>query len=299
MRAVLFIAAVCVASTLGLTLRKDMAPLSLDEDIDFKRGPPKIDTYVINVDSNKARCECMQKQLAFAPQAVYRHSANKKEDCGLQPDWGTMDGERNHEAEQSLFCSNFKVWEKASQSDADFIVVFEDDSLMKSDFWEKVTNMVSSECMENIDYLVVDMFRIFNENENRRDDVCGSEAKLLQIPKELWVGGGAHTQIIRKTYLQDLMQMARDVGAGTPDQWIKKHMPGNKFFLWQPLIVTQSIALTKAQFTSFSGCSEETVKSALGEENEVMPTEKQEAFRIDAENRPKDAPKVAAPRMQC
>lgn len=245
---------------------------------------PKIHTYVINVDARKDRCQCMQKQLKSAPQDVFRHSANTKEECGLEGNMDSMDGGRNHEAEQSLFCSNFKVWEKASQTDADFIVVFEDDSLIKEGFWDKVTNLLSNECSDKIDYLVVDMFRIWNLQETdpnmggRRDDLCGAENMLFHIPKPVWLGAGAHMQVIRKTYLKDLMQRAKEVGAGTPDQWIKLHMPGDKFFMWQPDIVTQSITMSEAEFAQQTGCGDSVGHSDLALRQKVGVAKKEEGI---------------------
>merc|ERR1712224_1053203 len=110
------------------------------------------------------------------------------------------------------------------------------------------------------DYLVVDMFRIWNLQEQdpsmggRRDDLCGAENNLFHIPKPVWLGAGAHTQIIRRTYLEKLMEKAQEVGGGTPDQWIKLNMPGDRHFMWQPDIVTQSITMSGEEFAVQSGC---------------------------------------------
>merc|ERR1719160_2015617 len=98
----------------------------------------KIDTYVLNTDARSDRCSCMQTQLhtiANAPQNVFRFAPVASSECGLKDDTVTMTDGRIPEAERSAFCSYMKIWEKASKSDADYIVLFEDDTVVKPEFY--------------------------------------------------------------------------------------------------------------------------------------------------------------------
>uniref|UniRef100_A0A7S1AIF8 Glycosyl transferase family 25 domain-containing protein n=1 Tax=Noctiluca scintillans TaxID=2966 RepID=A0A7S1AIF8_NOCSC len=97
-------------------------------------GHPKVQhiaAYVINLDTRPDRLQCMRSQLHGAPVATFRQPAVPKAACAnLKKDWSVMWGDRDHDAEMSLFCSNYQVWRQAEASHAEFIVIMEDDVVL-------------------------------------------------------------------------------------------------------------------------------------------------------------------------
>merc|ERR1719356_195481 len=98
----------------------------------------------------------MQQQLLKAPQRVYRQSAENGEGCPRLTKMHPIEKVHGHTqvAERSLFCSNYDIWEKASKSDAEFILVLEDDAILLPDFWPKLYDFVQG--CNSMDYAVVD-----------------------------------------------------------------------------------------------------------------------------------------------
>jgi len=216
----------------------------------------KVDSYVINLEKRKDRCRCMEKQLAFAPQAVYRQPAVSHLDCDLPKDAPTLYGSRNHTNEHSLFCSNFKVWERAHQSDADFVVILEDDAILEPTFWHQVANLLKN--CSSFDYMSVDSWKGVKSSEERDrvHNFCPTSPQSEQLMRNLfrprpeqpiwrkdyW---GTHVQIIRKTFLETMMDRAKSHGSGPLDVWWMHRLNDGKSFSWQPHISTQLARLSR------------------------------------------------------
>eukprot|EP00933_Yihiella_yeosuensis_P006877 TRINITY_DN111704_c0_g1_i1.p1 TRINITY_DN111704_c0_g1~~TRINITY_DN111704_c0_g1_i1.p1 ORF type:complete len:391 (-),score=55.12 TRINITY_DN111704_c0_g1_i1:120-1292(-) len=216
-------------------MRRETNPTNAEET-------PSFDTYVINLDVRPDRCRCMAQQLGSAPQNVYRQTAVSGASCDLGRDTSTLWGNRNHTAEISLFCSNYKVWERALHSDADFVIIMEDDAILGERFWPQVSNFV--ETCKAFDYVAVDSWTNRNPSDQEHANVCAyaGHSKLFRpLPHRLdyW---GTHVQIIRKSFLQVLIQKAQKFGMGPMDLWWMTHANEGKSFSWQPKVSSQADA---------------------------------------------------------
>jgi len=196
---------------------------------------PKIDTYVINLDSRHDRCVCMNKQLASAPQAVYRQAAVGLESCPELPtDFATMFGLRNHIAEQSLFCSNYQIWKRARATEAEFIVILEDDALLNKGFWEQIQDFVT-DCA-SFDYVTVDSWKESGETlEADRVGVCSAHPRLFRPnPTKYLDYWGTAVQVIRRDFLDVLIARAQTHGMGPMDVWWMMRVNDGRSFSWEP-----------------------------------------------------------------
>jgi len=207
---------------------------------------PKIDTYVINLDSRHDRCVCMSKQLAFAPQAVYRRAAVGLDSCPeLSDDIATLYGSRNHTAEKSLFCSNYLIWKHARASEADFIVVLEDDALIDDGFWEQIQRFVT-DCA-TFDYVTVDSWKASGNAEADSVGVCSGHPKLFRPnPSKYLDYWGTAVQVIRRDFLDVLIARAQTHGMGPLDVWWMMRINDGRSFSWQPgIALTAEVSGTK------------------------------------------------------
>jgi len=200
---------------------------------------PKIDTYVINRDSRHDRCVCMSKQLAFAPQAVYRQAAVGPDSCPeLSDDIATLYGSRNHIAEKSLFCSNYLIWKQARASQAEFIVVLEDDAVIDDGFWEQIQHFMT-DCA-SFDYVTVDSWKASGNPEPDSVGVCPGHPTLFRPnPTKYLDYWGTAVQVIRRDFLDVLIARAQTHGMGPLDVWWMMRINDGRSFSWQP-----GIALT-------------------------------------------------------
>ncbi|CAE8591409.1 unnamed protein product [Polarella glacialis] len=209
------------------------------EDAEEGKTIPKIDTYVINRDSRHDRCVCMSKQLAFAPQAVYRQAAVGPDSCPeLSDDIATLYGSRNHTAEKSLFCSNYLIWKQARASQAEFIVVLEDDAVIDDGFWEQIQHFMT-DCA-SFDYVTVDSWKASGNPEPDSVGVCPGHPTLFRPnPTKYLDYWGTAVQVIRRDFLDVLIARAQTHGMGPLDVWWMMRINDGRSFSWQP-----GIALT-------------------------------------------------------
>lgn len=233
----------------------------------------RIDTYVINLDHRMDRCKCMQSMLADAPTSVYRQPAVEPDQCSLRPNWHSMYGKRNHTAEQSLFCSNYQVWKRAASANADFIVIMEDDVVLKPNFWEVVHEMIE-DCAD-FDYLSVDAHFATDGGQqppdSHRKNVCGSSrwssGNLFRPGPRLneqlyW---GTAVQVIRKEFLPRLIELSHVKGMGTLDVWWQMYLRDTRVFAWMPGIVKDAVAVPQSDLMALPrACGEDILHSNIG-----------------------------------
>merc|ERR1719375_2062281 len=99
---------------------------------------------------------------------------NHAKDCPLLKTWKTLShAERHH------FCSNYKVWETALESDAEYIIIMEDDTIIpdQAHFMQEV-KMVTK--CKNWNHLVVDQanFMSWDLSKLNQTASCPKEGKL-------------------------------------------------------------------------------------------------------------------------
>lgn len=211
----------------------------------------KIDTYVINLRRRTDRCRCLAAQLLSAPTPVYRQDAVGSGECGLQDDSDTLYGGRNHTSEKSLFCSNYKVWERASTTDADFALILEDDVVLAPQFWDQIMALASS--CQHFNYVAVDSWKHDGNPGPDRVDVCGGYTDLFKPDPAGYLGyWGTHAQLIRTTYLQKMIGQAKLHGMGPMDVWWMMRVNDGTAFSWQPGIARQ--AAQKLLSSNFPEC---------------------------------------------
>mmetsp|Transcript_88317 Transcript_88317/g.274514 ORF Transcript_88317/g.274514 Transcript_88317/m.274514 type:complete len:306 (-) Transcript_88317:65-982(-) len=263
----------------------------------------KFDTYVINLDSRRDRCMCMARQLADAPQAVYRQAAVGAHECRhLRDDWASLRTGRNHTAEKSLFCSNYQIWRRAAPSDADFVIVMEDDAALAPHFWDTVMRFLL-DC-PNFDYVAVDSWAGFiNRSAHRAlraprglrpGRVCprggGGRVLFRPEPQRGLVFWGAQVQIVRRPFLNTLLHRAKRYGMGSQDNWWSLHLNDRRAFSWQPgispqvgkdinglIIPADPLFEDRARFASFDtpDCPRSMLKSDIHPKQSLMQSSAQ------------------------
>lgn len=219
----------------------------------------KIDVFVMNLEHRTDRWECMQKRMTGVPANVNvtRHvAATGLAGCGSKVSTDALNipdsNVQNVDHVYGSFCSNYQIWEQATRSDADYVVILEDDTLLSPDFWDKLTKL-TSEC--SFDYIAVDMFRNLLEQPECGafalvEQGCGSDrlfkaptGTLLYQGKYLGAGycyHGIHTSIFRKSFAATLVQRAQQGGAGTMDGWWWENLKHDAAFAWFPRGARQS-----------------------------------------------------------
>lgn len=211
------------------------------EASDASERPVTFDTYVVNLDRRPDRCQCMAKQLASAPQGVYRQSAVDQSVCNLPDDARTLYGNRNHTAEKSLFCSNYLIWQRAKRSRADFVVILEDDAILEPNFWPMIGDFM--QC-SNFDYVTVDSWKAGGGLALDRTDACSTrdmgERLYRPNPNKYLDYWGTQAQIIRASFLDTLLGKAKLRGMGPMDVWWMMNINDGRAFSWQPGLVKQA-----------------------------------------------------------
>lgn len=228
-----------------------------------RRAPPKVDVYVINLKQRRDRCTCMESQLAALPANVYHHEASVGADCGLregdnmaypkrackkrsvfnpcsEEDLAAEKRRVRHalDSQYGVFCSNYNIWLRGAKSDADFIVLLEDDAIVKPHWFEETVTLLS-EC-DSIDYLVVDSY---SKRSEKPSATCakGQTTRLYEMgPGTMWT----HMQVVRTSALPRLFAHANKTGANTLDFWYRGEPAGagvlpGRTFVWSPQIVSQ------------------------------------------------------------
>lgn len=214
--------------TLGLVLGSCAAlQLRLNDRMIGWFDQPRIATYVINRDDRPDRCNHMENQFAKAPDDImFQRVPPAGSGC---VGGGFMGGGHgNEDAERSLFCTNKQIWEEASKrNDTDFIVIFEDDTVLSENFWTEVKHLLK-DC-QAVNYIAVDTTE--TDGNGNFVDTCSKEG----FPNlEKMSGMSAHTQIIRKDHLHRLIEKANEVGGGAMDLWNRIHLQGDGEFAWRP-----------------------------------------------------------------
>lgn len=227
----------------------------------FEQGQktvPKIDVFVINLDSRPVRCHFMLRQLDNAPHQVQR--IVPVDSCELKNDTIVNVGERDHRYERSLFCTNYRIWQKATKSDADFVMILEDDATLSQKFWAQVHSFVQN--CDHFDYVTVDSWKGGDKSLQKyeRVPVCesvGHPMTFRPLPtwgKDYW---GTQVQLIRKSFLPRLLELAQAFGVAPLDSWWMEHIGGDndRAFSWQPNIAPQAAAVSqlkhKDHFSTF------------------------------------------------
>jgi hypothetical protein len=254
------------------------AALVVREGEEKSASVPRIDTYVINMDKRQDRCQCMQSQLLSAPQPVYRQRAVGPEACPLVTKMNGLEkthGQKKRFAEQSLFCNNYQIWEKASKSDADFVVILEDDALLLPGFWSKVYEFVQG--CESFDYAIIDPVCYYPKSKTYSSEFWrknGEPAKgctgsaYQQITKGLAHWHTTTMTLIRKTFLPTLIEKAHAKGWGATDDWWQVVVaPDSNAYGWAANITVQASVGEKGRIDSAlsgAGCGGDVGKTDIG-----------------------------------
>jgi len=246
-----------------------------EERTHSRKGGFKIDVHVINMESRPERCACMRNQLLNASVRehnavrVYRQPAAGRKDCpGIKRN---KRSKKFAKAERSLWCSNYLIWEKASRSDADYIIVLEDDALLLPGAWDKLSSFLSSPC--TFDYVVVDPVYPVSMDPNIERAVPKLALPVAQCPnsfrpthrKFLW--GGTTGTIIRQGFAETLLSKAPEWGWGAMDGWWQSHLRRpNIAFAWKGGFATQASVGKGEEIQPLlkdAGCTNGTVDSSI------------------------------------
>jgi len=219
-----------------------------------------ISTYVINLDKRSDRCRCMQRQIADKALPLYRQSAN-----GVCPDLPKAEGIHHPEkfaaAERSLFCQNYQIWLDANKSDAEHVVILEDDALLAGDFFDRVHSLVTT-CQE-FDYLVADPgLSVFSRGTELQRRTCPG---VFKRKHGFWTGTAV--QIVRKSFLPTLIQKAELVGWGAMDAWWQMFIADHRAYAWRGSVNIQaSVGKFKRVKTRLQelGCDWSVTSSDIG-----------------------------------
>lgn len=213
-----------------------------------QKAVPKIDVFLINLDRRPDRCQFMVRQLDNAPHHVQR--IVPVDTCELKNDTIVNVGARDHRYERSLFCTNYRIWQKAMKSDADFLMVIEDDATLSQKFWAQVHSFVQN--CDHFDYVTVDSWKGGDKSLQKyeRVPVCesvGHPMMFRPLPtwgKDYW---GTQVQLIRKSFLPRLLELAQAFGVAPLDSWWMEHIGGDndRAFSWQPNIAPQASAVSQ------------------------------------------------------
>lgn len=184
---------------------------------------PSVQIYVLNLDGRRDKCECMKSQLAASPYPVTRFSAispatlhdvcphmqNPTMRAHAEP--GTM----------SLVCSNLQVWKHAQKTPTDFVLMFEDDTILGDGFWHKLNSFLRGGCRE-FDYVMVDPWKTHGDSLVDNEPIAGCAPNDGFMLTKLSIGhNGAHMQLIRHAALKTMIERAESNLAqeSTPDKF--------------------------------------------------------------------------------
>lgn len=169
--------------------------------------------YVINLKKRKDRWECARSQLAAsAPYNYTRFEAvsanNVNKECPyLKKAWLA-----GGDPAKGVMCSNYKIWEEeVKNGHSDFVIIFEDDVAMGREMWDKIHDLFTGRCSNRFDYLVVDTFK--GKGPERKgikpepsSAFCADASPGIGL--HYIQGGGAQMQIVRRSALQKMLQLA-------------------------------------------------------------------------------------------
>lgn len=167
-----------------------------------------VSVYVINLDKRKDRWECVESQLQGSPYRYKRFSAIDKH--SIQDSCPFM---RDGRPAMGVLCSNVKIWEQEiAQGTSDFVVVIEDDIALSPKVWERLGDLMNGQCKDSFDYLVVDTFGGAGDGRHALSQhgtgFCADASPGIHLDKIR--GTGAHMQVIRRSALQQMLDIAKE-----------------------------------------------------------------------------------------
>lgn len=169
--------------------------------------------YVINRVKRSDRWACMKSQLSDtnAPFPSTRFAAVEPGQVNRKCSYLKGSDIAQGGPAQGVMCSNYLIWKEALKGSAEWVIIFEDDVVMSKDIWEKVTDLLSSHCRSQFDYVAVDTFT--GSGDGRKEAhtqtqnlVCDNASKGLGLYHLR--GVGAQMQILRRESLQEMIHIA-------------------------------------------------------------------------------------------
>lgn len=190
---------------------------------------PTIDVYVINLPYRRQRCKCMEKQLESFKGRIFRQEASTGLDCGLH----TTAHKDIKQGVAGLFCSNYRIWQKAVNSSADYIVILEDDAIWKPDTFPRLAQVLVN--CPGINYLVVDPWGARGPQDT---DTCQREA-VHHLPRTKIFA--TQMQVIKVGALETVLELAKTKGIAAMDDWNAANLGGilGLAHEWRPGLVQQ------------------------------------------------------------
>lgn len=268
----------CFSAT---ALRMQSAPtdISVDKKVDGVSLPPSATirrisleeeetiaktahVFVINLDTRKDKCKCMQSTLSNTSFPLFRHRAATVKDWHeLCPDLR----QQTHNPQSALFCSNYLIWQKMNEikdkpDTPPYFIVIEDDVALSSSWEHEVMQMLSSNCTDlDWDFIRVDTFY---QGFRGHRATCGANNHITMRRGN---AAGTHMVIYRTKNVPNLLNFRATRKAD--DAY------GNLRF-WDPHIVSQMTkAGSHAQQTA-DGCSQSVRRSDIGFEQTNMIIER-------------------------
>jgi len=204
-----------------------------DENLDEHplQNQVTIDAYVINMAHRLDRCRCMEEQLEHFPGFLYRQEASTENDCGLKTAARSFGMTK---AARGLFCTNYNIWHRAANTSADYIMILEDDTIFHPNIFKRLQNLLGG--CSRIDYLAVDPWG----RRSHVDPFVCREQQVRILPQARMFG--AHMQVIKRTALPRLIEIARKHHMVPMDVWNLMYLGGARGLAreWRPALVSQA-----------------------------------------------------------
>lgn len=168
--------------------------------------------FVVNLDERTDKCGCMSQQLLSSPYPVTRFSAvsgdHLFEHC---PNFHNKRlGGHSANNTMALVCSNLEVWEAAVEmSDAEYIIILEDDAILSHDVWDKMDEVMHGSCSE-WDYIMVDAWH-GNPHQPMDEFACSPNRDMIMYSLN-FAYGLSHFQVWRRESLRPAISAMRADG---------------------------------------------------------------------------------------
>merc|ERR1719265_2175106 len=196
--------------------------------------------YVMNQESEKAKCECMATQLSKSPYPVQRLKAasptGPKQDCPAKKGVEMADKKA-----RALKCTHYNALKQAyansQTSKNDYSIIIEDATVVKdAAFWQQVEDYLSSPC-QNWDYTAVDVTKADTPVKAlslaRNLKICSWGKQSAQESTYAKVGASTHFQIVRNSAIPQMLKyMDEEEKRDRPMETIVNHF-GN-VVAWYP-----------------------------------------------------------------
>lgn len=190
---------------------------------DARPTPATVQMYVMNLAKRADRWECAKKQLEGSPYKFDRFESTSsfhvEETCPHLKD---------RYAAQALMCTNSRIWEhELVNGTADYVIIFEDDIVLGDKIWDKVQNLLNGPCRDSFDYLVADTFHGTGKKrkiaKQTGSGFCENASPGINL--DAIDGSGAQMQIIKRSALQSIMELAKQYPKDTMDHINRVHFP--------------------------------------------------------------------------